>query len=90
VTVSVPAVNPLAAFTVTFSVANPPEMVAVPKVVGPAVNVTVPGTTPAVEVTDATNVVAPPSVAEGGAAVRVVVVIEGPTTVRYALPVEAA
>jgi hypothetical protein len=89
---SVPAMNPFVAFTVTLlSVAHPPAIGAVPKVLLPIEKVTVPAIVPdAVELTDATNSVAPPRVNEAGAAVSVVVVTAGPATVSAVLPLEIA
>jgi hypothetical protein len=87
--------NPFAAITVTLlSVASPPESVAVPNVVPPNANVTVP-VIPAVpvvvEATDAVNVVVPPINIELGEAAAVVVVAAAtPVTVSVVLPVEPA
>jgi hypothetical protein len=90
VIVFVPVLNPLVALTATLgSVASPPETGAVPNVVLPMVNVTVPAMVPAVvEVTDATSSVVPASVTQAGAAVRVVLV--GASTVTGLVPLEGA
>jgi hypothetical protein len=90
VMVSVPALKPFAAVTTALlSVANPPETVAVPKTVAPIEKVTVPAMVPpVVELTEATNSVEPPSVAEAGTAVNVVVVTA--STASVVLPFDAA
>jgi hypothetical protein len=82
--------NPFAVLTAALlSVASPPESVAVPNVVLPIENVTLPVMVPAVvELTDATNSVVSPIVTEAGAAVSVVVVIASAAI--GVLPVEAA
>ena len=88
---SEPTLNPfevLAAMLV--SVAVPLETEALPSVVAPIVNVTVPVIAPAVdELTDAVSLVAPPSITEPGVA-ETVTLVGSVATVNVPLPAEAA